>query len=407
MKSLITGIFLLMLTHVAFGQSDFRAGYVIFPNGDVIKGQIDFKENSKNYQVCVFRNDPKSEIRKFSPNDLKGFGFEGDKRFESREIAADDGNSMEFLQVLVSGEITLFRDANNFYVEKEGKGFFQLNQKDVQKEIDGKTMISKSNKHIGILNLFLADCPDMAGRIPKLSLNEKQLTKLISDYHVCTEKTYTSYKAEKPWIRIEGGPMAGMHFSRMSVKSANVTNEIVNGTNDLVSSPLIGVNLDLFFPRLHERVSVTAGLNYTKSTYNLFHEGPVFDRTKRNFFTLSNQELKVPMGVRYHFPERNLTPFVSIGLSQTFNLNTQNLWAEEIESRNEIETFHHDNLLRSFQLGAWGSVGLSKNLSERMKGIVELRMEHTNGVYKGDPRSPIGMTSRVTNLQLVLGINFK
>src|SRR5690606_9590570 len=106
-------IFLCLISSIgAVAQLDFRPGYVITLQNDPIKGEVNYRSNSKGYKGCVFRQN--RSTTKYDASQIKGYGFINDKAFRSDIIEGS------FVEALVVGELSLYRQGNVFYLQKTG-----------------------------------------------------------------------------------------------------------------------------------------------------------------------------------------------------------------------------------------------------------------------------------------------
>ena len=110
------------------------------------------------------------------------------------------------LEVLIGGKVTLYKYENVFYIEKAEQGMLKLSNKTAESTMPGEMVAAQSNSYLGILNLFLSDCPDISqSRIFSTSFNEKSITDLVEKYNKSMKGPMVVYKKNKPWIHAKFG----------------------------------------------------------------------------------------------------------------------------------------------------------------------------------------------------------
>ena len=81
---------------------------------------------------------------------------------------------------------------------------------------------AQSNSYLGILNLFLSDCPDISqSRIFSTSFNEKSITDLVEKYNKSMKGPMVVYKKNKPWIHAKFGIGGGLISSKITLEANN------------------------------------------------------------------------------------------------------------------------------------------------------------------------------------------
>ena len=237
------------------------------------------------------------------------------------------------------------------------------------------------------------------------------MTALVEDYNKCIGAPSITYKAARPWVKTYFGLTAGMSVSTLHFESGDPAYDYLAKSFDPSTLPMIGISFDLIAPRINERVSFHGDLLYTSSKYKGFREVENSLTTDRNYSTIELQEMKIPMGFRYVFPEKKITPYFNLGISTTFNLGIHSTLIKETEyiASHTVITTQKEALtdIRGYQLGFWGGLGLMKSVNKKLKAFIEVRVEQTNGLSKY-ASSKIGqLDSRLLNLQVMVGIRRK
>jgi len=199
---LLIGIFLTF--GILNAQTDFKPGYIIKNSGDTIYGQIDDRKAKSMSQLCRFKNSENS-IREYLPKDIKAYRFINDKYYVSKEIESQS----YFLEYLINGKLNVYYSKHDnfghYYVDNENNPLVELPYEESTQYIDSKRIAFKSNKHIGILNYYTQDAPQLKSKILAIKKpNHNELINLAEEYHNALSDEFDSliYKKNKLKVRL-------------------------------------------------------------------------------------------------------------------------------------------------------------------------------------------------------------
>jgi len=374
----------LLNTIIAFSQADFRVGYVVLQSGDSIKGDVKYTDITTSYIKCVFRTIDDKQVS-YTPDQIRSYGYVNDKVFLSMAIMINNESTLVFVEELVRGILGLYKFEDRYWIKRSEEEFFEL--MDVEKEVTvkGNTMLKRSREYRGQINMLMYDCIELKSRIERLNLYEKEVTLLVEDYNRCKGSSSTTFKASKPWVKTVARIQAGLNLSLLNVDNSQPG--YLSGQYDLSLSLMAGLGFDFSFPRVvNEGLSLRVEAIYNTSNYS---------KTINEFnqMTASINQIKVPLGLRYSFTERKVTPFIMGGVSYGFHIESE---AAYVSGATRLVL---NEVLASNQFGLWFSTGFNKSISKKINGSLELRYERTNGIFING--------STLNNIQLVLGIGLK
>jgi hypothetical protein len=337
MKKLVLLIGALSLAKLSFAQNDFREGYIISNAGDTSLGFIDYTQAGQRYRVCHFKKNNDQNVVAYEPSQIAAFGFVDNIFFESKEVKVENQEQRRvFAEVKVKGFVSLFRYDFEYYVEKNNGGLQRLSNENQTIYVNGKTMTHRSNQHVSVLSPLLFDCVELRQRVQHVSLTEKQLIKLVEEYNKCTSNTFVTYEASEPQVKVRVGIAGGINISNIKFSNADGNYDYLAGSFEGSSTLIIGLSLNAFAPGVSKRFSVQGELLYSKSNYeNSASNG---SGTKTSYVTIDLQQLKIPLGLRYTFPEKKFTPYLNFGISSTFNLSSSSPLTTNYKLANRIET---------------------------------------------------------------------
>jgi hypothetical protein len=419
MKKTLLLLIALTVPLIIFSQNDFRRGFIVTNQKDTVHGLVNYREGIKSYQSCDFKEAGKPNTLSYMPGGILGYGYANDKYFESRNIETDSNNTkLVFLEVIVKGSVSLYKFQNTFFIEKENSGFYKLTNETEEKIVDGAKYLKQSNKYLGILQMLLYDCTEISSKAGKSELNERSLTSLVVEYNKCKNAPFETYKMSKSWLKIIPGIIVGINDSKLGFTAKPSTNEHLIGKFERSFSPELGFSVDILSPRINERISFHAEALYFRSAYHFFNITENNYTINRNYVTINIQDLKIPVGFRYTFPERSFTPYFTFGVSNTIHIKSGSVWIQEAETKNVVYTVDRTyNVINTSdqqalkmkvnEVGFWAGAGVMKSITSKISCFIDLRYEHTDGIVDRISGNLTDLKSQITNFQITCGLRTK
>lgn len=411
---IFTLLVFLGISQNAFSQADFREAYIITMEEDTLEGLVNYRPGSGNYTSCEFKKNEHGEIISHGPYQLKGYRFKDDKYFESKDILVDeDRYERIFMEVLEQGSVSLYQSPEAFYVQKNDTIFHRLLGGETEEYIDGKRVIRENTEYLGILKYLMFDCPEVRENFghQNIYLTEKNLTKLIERYNSCMGEKSVSFKEKKPWFNPAIGIAAGISSSQIKFTTDLTGYQHLTNNFDRSYSLMTGLNFELNSPRLNERLALYAGIFYLATKYQSFSTVERGSYHRENNVKINLKQLQAPLGLRYTFPKRNFTPYINLGVSGTFHLETSSSYLSELKLSSGSLTEEEEAIqINKNQFGYWGGIGVKKQMNKGLILFAEIRYEKTNGI-NGYEKGNFGMalfapsiSSRVQNIQVLIGL---
>lgn len=320
------GFRLLILTFIfiSFGSAiaqDFREGYIITIKGDSISGLVEYPSTKKYNNYCSFKAGKKSPSMEYSPETILAYGVYGDRRYESKTVMIEGVKARNFLQVLVKGELSLYRLDDIFYYEKDSLQELPAVKRSMF--YSGSSSYYKSEKkYVGILNIILNECNLRADDTP---YKEKDLVDLVQNYNRCLGQEGKVYKQNLPWTKIYIQAFGGISSSKLTM--TYIPDIKFNSSIGAYA----GIGVDICSPRINERLFLSVEPNYYKILYQGYSEdmGSVIIR---NDYVMDISLLKTPLGIRYNFWSEKSTPYLKLGYILSFDLGSTYKHVEEREN---------------------------------------------------------------------------
>lgn len=366
----LTIFFLVVITSSSFGQTDFRKGFIITHDNDTIDGLVEYRINAQNYRSCIFKGE--QEEREYYPTEIFGFGYYNDKFFSSQIVKGF------FVEVLVLGEISLFKSQNKYHLKKDTT-VYDLESFTEEFEIDGKVVKRENNRWRGIISYLISDCINNPNAVvSNLNLNEKSLTKLIVRYNKCKGIDFTEFKTSKPWIKFGYGAAVGISKSQLNLlKSSNPYYIVPRPRPDDLYlpklsyssiNPSIGVLLNIDFPRASERLAFQSELHFSKVSY----ESSMNTRTYfYHDIYIDLSTLSIPLSLKYSFFERKYGLYIQGGVNFDYHLIAKSKNLTRFDKGWDNITFLEGvpYIISKEQIGFWGGLGIYRSIQKYEVGL--------------------------------------
>ncbi|MCX2743175.1 hypothetical protein OO013_04825 [Mangrovivirga sp. M17] len=357
LRTLIKIIFFLSINVVFIidlsGQNNYKNGFIITFENDTIEGLIEYRSNSKNYKSCDFIGENGSKT--YLPSDIIGYGVINEKFYLS-QILKD-----RFVEVLVTGKISLYKSHNKYYVKKDTI-LYNLETIKEKSNIVNRTGYIKNNNWKGILSFLISDCLyNSNSHIEKLRLNDIGLTKLIVKYNICSGSEFEEFKSLQPRTSFKIGASVGISNSIIRLPD-NRNNYIYLNNSYNSINPDFGIIFILSSPRINENIALQGEVHYIKSSYS---SHKVIDGSYRYYYDtyISINTFSLPISLKYSIPLTYDKIYFHGGFNFDFHVNTKSiLLTEKVSSTNEVTTYPEKSALeiKKNQIGYWGGIGYTK-----------------------------------------------
>lgn len=313
-----------------FAQQNFRDGFIVTTQRDTIFVQIDYRSEARNYESCHAKDG--SGIKKYGPEEILSYGFVDDKHFESGIVEGS------FVEVLVLGELSLYRHDASFYVKKDEK-VHHLEEREIRIGKGSTASVGADTRWKGLLSVLIGDCITGPKVLEKLQFNERRITNLTIQYNTCRQSPSTVYKSTKPWVKAEASIVFGMIRSTLAVDN----DRNIPYLNDQYHSldPSIGLILGISSPRVSERLAFQAEVHVSQVNYSSTHvvrrQYTSYDDTYINATTIST-----PLVIKYSFPEKKYFLQLNAGLALDSHIKSDTWVIRETVSAGVVTTVETD-----------------------------------------------------------------
>lgn len=316
---------LLLLINPAFAQQQYVPATIIFPSGDSLAGEIDYRKWDIEPQSVNFRHN--GTVTGYPAEKLSGFRIHGnndtytalytklDITHETIENMTSDkprvvAEGHFFYRIMLHGPIQLL-----LHTDKHMRQHFAIRDQDTvmhliresryidnpESPIYGKLQVLNHFRHQ--LTLYMGDCKAKTN-YDALDYRTEQLSKAIVRYTACKHPgTAIAAPKKDKHLRTMLGIMAGGSFN-----SFKLTGEHMVARNSIKASvsPTFGLFMDLPLSRRRQQFALLTELVYDNIK---FQSDGKLDKVDVNFNYMSLQLL-----LRYTYPLGQVRPYINGGM---------------------------------------------------------------------------------------------
>jgi hypothetical protein len=354
-----------------YGQSDYietdsvlTAGIKIIDGGD-----------SENSEVCQVKIDGKTY--RFSPFELKEYGFDNGRIYVSKNIYIPDSSAKKvFLERLVKGNTSLY-----YYKRKTTKVF--LIERDSSKLIELPKIDKETNTvtfHEKLLEIT-TDCQNISEATKLVTYDKKSFTKLFQRYNSCELRPF-------PFLKY--GIIFGYATSKMSFTPSSELHYSDKFTYTYDPGITVGIFIDK--PVYMSDFSIHSELLFSRNgySYNWSDENHDVD------LVINLTSISIPVLIRYSYPSIKGRPFINVGGTYVNNIRKNCSEYEAVITGNaiNIKKYNEESTITSNLLGFTVGGGFQYKLNYKNNASIELRYEKLQGgSYSGAFKETIHIIS--------------
>ena len=353
--------------------SVFQPGYVIraeAPN-DTIRGYVDTFFAVEKKGVIVFRNTQDAATEQtFTATQLTAAGAGTQEVYVTRQIPIGDTLQPRILQVVVSGEASLFKTHSN---EQQARYFVERRS--------GQTMPLRRGQHLQVLQNVLIGCTalstDLTANRARYSYQLDDLRRAVQQYNACT----TSMLTEQVY---SGPPKPGTQLGvRLGMQSSQIyypeSADLFNSQKPKAHfAPSVGVFLKL---GLSSRFAFVPELLFGQSSST--QSVTIRPGASNDYYTIQKEMgasyVRLPLTLRYTLgrPGRRFRPYLEGGYVMGMAVNTKSHYSQIPAGSVGIDrTIREDYTVERLMLGSYIGAGIDFyspvgvwGLSARVEGL--------------------------------------
>jgi hypothetical protein len=385
-------------------QTDFRPGYVNTNENDTLHGLIDYRGDSRNAKICVFKENETSASREYLPGQIKAYRFLESKYYISKNIPVNETKKDLFMEFLVNGiaDLYYYRDVNDshYFIEKRDGQLFELKNTEGIIKKDDMPYFRQKKEYVGLLKYAFADCPQLFKTIDNSTLGSKSLVSITKKYHtyVCDDEQCIIYEKKIPAIKLSWAPFASMNVSYLKIKNGRYEYENMRFQNS--SYPSIGILLNTTMPMANEKLSFQISAEVGKN--HLYGTGTYVRNNAVNEVHLHSTILKGKGGFKYTYPTGKMRPTIMGGVHYAALFNKK--YRRIVNMHGTISTFEYaDDVIADNNFGFNLDLGINYHKFNSFIPFVGISLSSSNG-EAGEWMYPI--YTRLKTISISAGVYF-
>ncbi len=346
----------------AYGQDNYKPGYVITNSLDTIRGYL-LNVNTNPYKECSFKKSLNENVVVYSPDQIYGYRFEDNGKFYiSKDTPVDKSMKRYFLEYMIQGKANIYLRTDqlvHYYIETARYKMMEISETEKYSRTKLGDVIVRPKLYTGKLKYVLSDCPEVFDEIDKLKLYPTQIIKLAEDYHnhVCTGEKCIIYEKKIQPLKINWGIVAGTSYNKFYFNDESYTYYQFNG--------FVGLNVEIENAVFSfEKLSLKTGVNIQQfNKFNFYNNNysSYYGNSFNSQINFKSYAIINPITLNYSFPLNKFVPYIGAGISNMFILSQNNdLYILDYD----YKTFY-GSVLPKYHLGYEGAVGLKYILNQR------------------------------------------
>ncbi len=370
-----------------FGQTT-KDGFIIVNNGQFKYGSIQIGNIDSQYSECLFKESSKSEFKKYTSNEIEGYGVINESKFVTRQIEIDSELQKIFLKIEFEGLVKLYSYRDRMFAEENS--FVEL--------------LEANDAFKNSLSDLMKSCKNTASAIRRSGFTTKSITSLLKRYDQCSK---TNFELPKR-INVNFEAVAGVEYNSTQLTSHVPLFYFANVQN-LKDKTLLstGLRVQISSSRI-KSLSLCTGLYYYQQQFYLLStsqaNASIIDKVNFNF-----NEFVVPINLQYGSvnEKKKLRPYVRGGISIPFVTNSS-LTLDHSEETNNVVYLDQYDVMKSFkesiQIDLAG--GLNFNVSKKIRSFAELHFNTGSGKIITNLSDTQSIESKSKRFNIVVGLRF-
>ncbi|MCP4459258.1 MAG: hypothetical protein GY816_14745 [Cytophagales bacterium] len=328
--------------------------------------------------TCEFVSAKTNKLEVFSPSDIRSFGLTGQALYRSNQSEINlRRDTPMFIEVLVEGETSLFYYDRYAFRDTDGN-FFELQNEDEEKVVEGRKYRVKSNEFIRIISAQLVNkCFKLIQDANRLRLEHRSMVPFFEKFNKCINSDYHVYYRDPVKVNYGGG----LGYSIITSSAFGLALPDLNETTSSSGMDYFGF-VSSSLPRINKRFRVQLDVQYSGN-----RNFSIDTRNGDSYYEtmLSLDLIKAGLQLKYHFPVTGKIE-IQIGAGRIYNFISSNNLSRTIEQVSGTDVFTEDGtsaLIVSESISEnIGTLVLDYQFSPYRHGFVELRYANGTGLLQ-------------------------
>ncbi len=387
MKQRYLVLLFLSIPFFTYAQRDYQRGYIIRSSGDTLRGEIRYTERSEASLSCCFRSGPKAAVTCYQPDELRGYGFESGRIYESTLLK----EALVFMQVLADGKARLLKYNQQYYAKKAPFPLLLLESRDTLIYRNNFPYKGKGKEFVTVLrDQLMADCPAVEEELNRSILQDSDLIRVFSLYNNCHNLPVRGGKrpnyAASSKLHVSVGLGASWNQSTLQLGHIEPAGLELLGfkatlrpENALIPNPALWLLISQ--PRASQKFSLQTGLGLFNESFRYANSETTLDNnvhptTESREAYLQFRSLRIPLLLRYTFTGKKIFPYIAAGPSLIAIVGSESMITVERVNNKVVNLLRYPFFNpRPSTFAFAGVAGLRVPFSSKIQGFVEARYE--------------------------------
>jgi hypothetical protein len=281
---------LLTITRVAFGQDNYKKGYIVGNNGDTTRGYIKEETEEELSNAIEFRNQ-EGFTRTLSAVDIKGFGFDVKNPFRVvnySDLLDDSKRKTHFAKLLLEGTYQVFsfrrKDDLYFIVSNKDTSYFLYDDL-----ITNMGQLIENGNYLNQLFFIAHECPGVQRTAYGTRFTEEGFISFFKSFEKCRSNLahtniYYSRPKSQMHILLSAGAMS-------MDKKKQVTAQAL---------------VQFVIPAISKKTSLNTGFAYLSESSGT-SEPYSFGEVRNKYIT---EIFEIPFLIRYDIAKKMIQPYM-------------------------------------------------------------------------------------------------
>jgi len=360
MKQTLLSLLLLfgLLPFGVYAQTDYYDTYTSIHYGSKLKDG----GSNENARFCQVKTE--SNIVRYSPYEVKEYGFSDGRVYQARDIQVGDSVRRVFLERLVTNGLRLYFYQGShyriFYLEKDSGHLIPLPKRDNQdREINYKEILSNNTRECDILKEYLY----------LINYHARPLTTYVEAYNTCEAKEFPYFKY---------GFMVGYVNTRLLIPS-NVALEFLKDS-EIKADGSFTFSLFTDFPIGKKGLSVHPEIQYTRNNFDYYRINSLHEA----MMAINTSCITLPLMARYTMlaSSAKFRPYLNAGGTFSWLIKNETTVLETalIDQGVVIEKYSQADIMTRQYFGYITGIGLQMKFRHRINLYAELRYGNSYAV---------------------------
>lgn len=364
----------------AFGQANFREGYIITTGNDTLYGLIKDGYTPRNSKLCIFKESRKADAVKYYPEDLKAYHHSGGKYYASKDVTVKGEKKQVFTRVLLEGDINLYHQRKDkeysYYMEKKEGDLIPLVNRDREYVRQSNWTYtgyrtyaeSKIPEYKDTLYDLFSDSRLVQSQVNSVRYTDKSFMDITRDYvdATCQGGQCISYENDLKRTRERFGAYSGVFFSRIYFDDSGAR-------SSLKATVPLGIYYTIPLTFISDRLSFQNELMYRWIEYDPLYNIPnetIYEKLKWDV-------VGVPLSLQYRISVKRVSPTIGFGKELGFVVNSDIVAVTEGKFPEDDPIVTNNEFLYKYQHGGWFlDLGCDFELNSSISLFSNIRIQH-------------------------------